>query len=199
MDPQVQASFIPKKSLDTSARRGAGVGLLFLLSLLIFIASVVAAGSSFLYQQYLNKTLADKKVSLDRAQGAYEPGTIQDLSRMDQRITQAKTLLSKHIAPSAIFAFLSTQTLEKVSFSSFSFTLGSDGSSKLSLAGTADSFSTVALQSDQFGSSKVLKDVVFSGITVDATGGVSFSVSATADPSLISYAATLQQASAPTQ
>lgn len=199
MDPQVQASFIPKKSLDANASRGAGVGLLFLLALLVFIASVVAAGGSFLYQQYLSKTLSDKKASLNLAQGAYEPGTIQDLARMDQRITAAKTLLSKHVAPSAIFAFLGAQTLEKVYFSSFSFTLGGDGSAKITLSGTADSFSTVALQSDQFGSNKVLKDVIFSGIAVDAKGSVSFSVSATVDPSVISYAVTLQQTSATAQ
>lgn len=195
MDPQVQASFIPKRSLDTGASRGGGVGLFFLLAVLIFVASLVAAGGAFTYQQYLNKTLADKKVSLDRAQGAYEPGTIQDLARMDQRITQVKTLFGKHTAASAVFAFLSTQTLEKVSFSSFSYALQGDGSAKIDLAGTADSFSTVALQSDQFGGSKVLKDVVFSGITVAGKGAVSFSVSATVSASLILYATSLQSAS----
>ncbi|MDO8548469.1 MAG: hypothetical protein Q7R71_02240 [bacterium] len=195
MDPQVQASFIPKKSLDMSVSRGSGVGLFFLIALLIFVTSVVAAGGAFLYQQYLNKTLADKKVSLDRAQGAYEPGTIQDLSRMDQRITQAKSLLGKHIAPSALFAFLSNQTLEKVSFSTFSFALQNDGSAKIALSGKADSFSTVALQSDQFGGSKVLKDVIFSGITIGQGGEVDFSVSAAVDPSLILYATALQSAS----
>jgi len=196
MDPQVQASFIPKKSLDTSVRgSGGGFGLLFLIALLIFIASLVAAGASFVYQQYLNNTLASEKVSLDRAQGAYDPGTIDDLARMDQRINQAKILLAKHVAVSAVFSFLSQQTLENVSFNSFDFALQTDGTAKITLGGTADSFSTVALQSDQFGSNKILKDVVFSGITVNATGAVSFSVSATVDPSLISYAATLQQGS----
>ncbi len=194
MDPQVQASFIPKKSLDNSARGSSGVGLFFLLALLIFIASIVAAGGSFLYQQYLNKTLNDKKTSLDRAQGAYEPGTIQDLLRMDQRITQAKILLTKHVAPSAIFSYLSTQTLENVSFRSFAFTLGSDGGAKISMSGTASSFATVALQSDQLGASKMLHDVIFSGIAVGGGGEVNFDVSATVDPALITYASTLQSA-----
>lgn len=192
MDPQVQASFIPKKSLETGAGRGGGFGLFFLIAILIFIASLVAAGGSFLYEQYLNKTLADKKVSLDRAQGAYEPNTIEDLARLDQRITQAKTLLAKHTAMSAIFAFLSTQTLEKVSFSTFGLTMQPDGGAQLQLAGKADSFSTVALQSDQLGASKVLKDVVFSGITVAADGSVDFTVSATVNASLLGYTSTLE-------
>ena len=46
MDPQVQASFIPQKSLEMTSTRGGGFGgLLFLISLLIFIASLVAAGA----------------------------------------------------------------------------------------------------------------------------------------------------------
>ncbi len=199
MDPQVQASFIPKRSLE-SGSRGAGAGLFFLLALVIFAVSIISAGGAFLYQQFLNKSLADKKVSLDRAQGAYEPGTIQDLVRMDARINQAKVLFSKHIAASGIFSYLSTQTLESVSFTSFDFKLSPDGSAKISMAGTANSFSTVALQSDQLGSSKVLRDVVFSNITVGSGGDVDFSVSASVDPSLISYTSTLQAADvAPTQ
>ena len=194
MDPQVQASFIPKRSLDTSASRGPGFGLFFLIALLVFVASLVAAGGAFLYQQYLNKSLADKKASLDLAQGAYDPATIQELVRLDERIKQAQTLLNNHAAVSPVFAFLSNQTLEHVAFSSFDFSLQGDGSAKISMAGQADSFSTVALQSDQFGASKLLKDVVFSGIGVDQTGHVNFSVSATIDPSLVSYAASLQSA-----
>ena len=105
-------------------------------------------------------------------------------------------MLNKHIAPSALFSFLSQQTLEKVSFKTFSYAVQTDGSAKITLAGTADSFSTVALQSDQFGSSKVLKDVVFSGIAVATDGSVDFTVSATVDQSLLSYAASLQSAAA---
>jgi hypothetical protein len=107
---------------------------------------------------------------------------------VDTRISQARTLLSAHIAPSAVFAFLSQQTLEKVQLLSYDFELQPNGSAKIGLTGVADTFSTVALQSDQLGASKILKDVVFSGVNVDAaTGKVAFSVAATLDPSLILY------------
>src|SRR5665647_2460160 len=120
MDPQVQTSFIPKRSLDvSSSREGSPFGLLFLIALLIFIASLVAAAASFLYIGYLNGAIASKSKSLALAEGAYDPGVIQDLVRMDTRLIQSKTLLAKHVAVSGIFAFLSTQTLEHVSFSAF--------------------------------------------------------------------------------
>ena len=192
MDSQVQTSFIPKKSLDIAASRsGSPVGLLFLLALLVFITSLVAAGASFLYTRYLTGDIANKSHSLALAEGAYDPGSIQDLLRLDSRLTQSKTLLANHVAVSGIFAFLSTQTLAQVSFSSFDYELDATGAATLKMNGTADSFSTVALQSDQFGASKLLKNVVFSGITVETNGTVAFSVSATLDPSILSYSNSL--------
>jgi len=188
MDPQVQASFIPKKSLDIAASRSEGhFGLLFLIAMLVFVASIVAAGGSFLYTQYLNSTIASKSKSLTLAEGAYDPGVIQDLLRLDNRLNQSKTLLANHVAVSQVFSFLSTQTLEQVSFSNFSYTLSSDGTAQINMQGTADSFATVALQSDQFGGNKMLKNVVFSDITVNQDGSVGFSVTADVSASLISY------------
>ncbi len=135
-------------------------------------------------------SIASKSASLALNEKAYDPGVIQELTRVDSRINEANILLDKHIAPSAIFGFLAQQTLEKVQFISFDYNAGAttDGYSKINMNGLADSFSTVALQSDQFGASKILRDVVFSGVTVDsATGKVSFSVSATVVPSLTLY------------
>ena len=198
MDPQAGTSFIPKKPLDTGISRGGAFGLFFLIALLLFIASLMAAGGAYLYQQYLNQSIASKSDSLARAEGAYDPAVIKDLLRLDARIGQAQTLMQKHVAASAIFAFLSTQTLEKVAFSSFDYSVESDGSASITMSGVADSFSTVALQSDQFGNSKLLSDVVFSGITVDPnTGRIHFSVAATVDPSLINYANSLAQNPSP--
>jgi len=187
MDPQVGTSFIPKQPLTNTPMRGSGFGLIFLIALLIFIASLVAAGAAFLYQQYLQNAIVSKSHSLALAQGAYDPAVIQDLERLDTRINQAEILLKSHIAASGLFAFLSTQTLQNVYFTAFTYELKPDGSVSLTLQGVADSFSTVALQSDQFGNSKYLKDVIFSSIAVAQNGTVTFGVSATVDPSVVSY------------
>src|SRR3989338_9325915 len=112
MDPVGQGSFIPKASL-TAASRG-GMGLFFLLALIIFVISLVSAGAAFGYRQILNNTISGKDTDLRRAEGAFDAGTIQDLLRMDSRLKQARGLLQKHVAPSAILYFLSTITLERV-------------------------------------------------------------------------------------
>jgi hypothetical protein len=193
MDPVGQGSFIPKASLAAASRRG-GMGLLLLLALMLFAVSIVSAGGAFAYQKILGGVITSKDASLRKAEGAFNPGTIQDLVRTDNRLTQAQVLLQKHVAPSAIFNFLSTITLERVQFTGFEMILNRDGGADISLNGMADSFSSVALQSDQFGSTQLLKDVVVSGISVGDSGKVSFVVNATAVPDLLLYSRNLQAA-----
>lgn len=188
MDPQISTSFIPKEALTAQKARTGGIGLFFLLSLLVFVISLVSAGGVFAYTQLLNQQLGKNKSQLDLAKGAFEPSTIQNLVRLDSRIEQVKALLNKHVAPSALFNFLAQNTLSNVQFTSLDYALSNDGSATIQLDGTADSFSTIALQSDQMGKATGLKDVIFSGIQVETGNRVSFILHATVDPSLISYA-----------
>ncbi len=190
MDPQVGASFIPKKALATQSARaagGGGMGLFFLIALFLFVASLVAAGAAFGYQQYLQSAIAQKGQSLTLSENAFDPGVVQNLVRTDERLTQAQLLLNSHVAPSTLFDLLAGLALQNVQFTSFSYSLNGDGSATLSVGGIADSFSTVALESDQFGASKALKDVVFSNITVGQNGSVSFTVNATVNAATLSY------------
>jgi hypothetical protein len=198
MDPQAGASFIPKKALATqSARAGGGPGLFLLIALFLFIASLVGAGAAFGYEQFLNSQIAGNSQSLTLSEGAFDPGTVQDLVRTDERLTQAQTLLNTHVAPSALFDLLSTLALQNVQFTSLTYTLNGDGSAAIVVGGLADSFSTVALESDKFGAATpALKDVVFSNITVGATGAVAFTVNATVSAATLSYRSRITQQNA---
>jgi hypothetical protein len=191
-----QASFIPKQSLSAASGRGGGFGLIFLLGVLIFVMSILAAGGVLAYQGYLGSQVKSMDEKLRVAEGAFNASSIQDLIRLDKRMLNADILLQKHVNPSAIFFFLSTITLERVQLGGMEYTLQPDGGASISLSGVADSFSSVALQSDEFGLSKMLRDVIFSGITVDEKGQVSFSVNATLDPQLISYVQQIRNTSA---
>ncbi len=188
MDPQPPQSFIPKKPLVGEARSAGLGGLLMLVCILLFVASLAAAAGAFGYGQYLERALSDKDASLKKAEGAFDTASIIDLSRLDIRLGEARTLLEAHVAPSGVFTFLSATTLERVQFTSLTLEVDGEGTGKLQLSGVADTFSSLALQSDEFSAAKVLRDVVFSGITTDTTGRVQFSVSAHVDPSLLSYA-----------
>jgi len=193
MDPQVSNSFIPKKPLTGERTRGSAFGFIILVAILVFIASGAAAGGVFLYGRILQGSLESKKTSLNKSQEAYDPGVIEDLVRLDSRMIQARSLLDKHIAPSSIFTFLSENTLEDVRFLDFQYALAEGGAVTIELKGEAKDFSTVALQSDRLGSSKMLREIVFSDIAIGAEGGVGFSVSATIDLPDIIYSKHLNQ------
>jgi hypothetical protein len=192
MDPQVSASFIPKKPLAEARGGGGGAvfGLFFLIAILIFVASVVAAVAAFGYTRVLSSTLDKRHEQLDQYKLAYDLGSIQKLVKFDSRINEAKKLLQTHLAPSAIFGFLSQQTYTKVQLTSFDYTFGG-GKAQIRLAGIADSFETVALQSDKLGANQALKDVIFSDIAIQDKGKVSFTVSATLDPNMVLYKTTI--------
>ncbi len=190
MDPNVQGSFIPKQALSAQTR-GGGMGLFFLVSLIIFALSLVGAGGAFAYTGILKGQLKDKDASLQLEEGAFDAGTIQDLLRTDSRIEQAKLLLQKHVSTVGIFTLLSQITEPNVQFTSMNLALNPDGSGTLTLSGSADSFATVALQSDAFGASKVLRDVIFSGIAVGQDSKVSFSVNATVESQVLLYSRSL--------
>lgn len=195
MDAPVSPSFIPKKPLVGGAGShgsSAALGMfVFFICLLVFIASILAAGAAFLYQGYLTSSLASKKTQLQQAESSIDQGTITQLQRLDSRLNQTEVLLQKHTTTLGIFAFLSQQTKQNVQFTNFDYEVQSDGSAKLTLTGVADSFATVALQSDQFGASTLLHNVVFSNITVGSDGRINFGVAADIDPALVSYAKNL--------
>ncbi|HVY72666.1 MAG TPA: PilN domain-containing protein [Candidatus Paceibacterota bacterium] len=197
MPPQAPPSFIPKKPLDTGTayRAPGGVGFLLFIALVIFIVSVVGAGGVFAWEKVTAGSITSKSESLQKAEGAFDLSTVEDLIRTSERIDNASVLLAAHVAPSAVFAFLSQQTLQNVQFTTFNYTLNNDDTAAVTMSGVADSFSSVALQSDQFGASKVLKDVIFSEIKNSAGGSVSFTVGATVDASLINYGKNLDNSS----
>lgn len=201
MDSQVPTSFIPKKPLDTGMGRrgssGAATGLFFVLAIFVFVGSIAAAAGVFGYEQYQTGAIASAEESLQEKRAEFDPAVIDSLLRVDSRLKNAQVLLQKHVASSAVFNLLSQQTLQDVQFSSFEYSLLDDGSANVSLIGQGANFTAVALQSDQFGASKQLKNVVFSDIKVDVSGKITFTVKVNVLPSTLSYTQNLDMMAAP--
>lgn len=199
MDTQVRTSFIPKKAIVAApvSRRGGGVGIVFFIALLLFLASVALAGGSFAYRQYLGTSIESKSEQLARARAAFEPATIQDLLRLEDRLRHSKQILDAHVAPSVLFSLLSQYTLSTVSFTKFEYVRTPDGQSTLNLSGTTGTYSDVALQSDEIGKARALKNTIFSGFAVEDSGRVAFNISTNVDPGFLSYRSVLAGGSSP--
>lgn len=187
---QSHTSFIPKAPLaetTPSSYKKRRMSLFTLLALVIFIVSIFLSGGVFIYKIYLERSLEDKKVSLERARAAFEPSLIEELKRLNKRIEHSKSLLGRHNAFSSLFDTLEESTLQNVQFKSFNLTSAPDGKSEVTLTGLGRNYTSVALQSDVFSKTKGIKEPLFSQLNLDASGGVAFTVSATLDPDAFRY------------
>ena len=187
----IQSSFIPHDAGEVKAsplriQRNGFSDLMLLLAIVLFVASAALAGGVFLYTQYLQTATISKGDQLERAKSAFEPSLIQQLTRLDDRMHAADTILSAHIAPSVFFSALSQATLTTVAFKSLTFQGGDTKHFSVKLDGIAQSVNSIALQAEIFSKNAVLTSPIFSGIGRQADG-VRFSLTALVNPSAINY------------
>ena|SRR3989344_40876 len=195
MEPKFQTSFIPKRALQEAATgrpRRTSVGIVTLISSLVFLISVAASVGVFLFARLTEQQIISKGADLERAQAEFEPALIEALSRLDARLTSSEALLKNHVALTPIFALLSSLTLKTVRFENFKYKNDPDKIS-VTLKGRARSFGSVALQSDVFGKSPFIKSPIFLNPNLDQQGDVLFDFSANLDPRLLSYTDLVQQ------
>lgn len=200
MESGIQSSFIPQDaSRPTQAprpQRSDGLtDLGFLVGLVLFVASASLAGAVFLYKQYTESSLGSKSTQLERAKEAFEPALIHELTRLDDRMRAADTILSSHVAPLSLFDALQQTTLTTVSFKSMSFELVDSQNIQVKMSGVAQGVNSIALQADLFSKSGVLTNPIFSDIDRQADG-VHFNMSALVNPAAVSYLRTTQVAGA---
>ena len=191
MEKEFQTSFIPKKPLaeERAPERNRPTGIVFLLSLLVFVASAVFGGGVYLYRSYLEKRIVSMEESLRLAEGEFERGVIDELELLERRLNAAGEILSAHVSISPVFRVLEDVTLPTVRFTSFSY--GKDETNPnlflVDLKGEATSYTQIALQSDLLGKNKNLKNPIFSDLTLGDKGTVSFNLSFSLDPSFVLY------------
>ncbi len=201
MDQKTHTSFIPKKSLATASQSqrteiaGAksSIGIVFLITLIIFIGVLALAIGVFLYQQFLLQNIEKKSASLYRARAAFEPALIEEIGRLDIRMNSAQEILDNHKALSIFFDLLETSTLVSLQFQDLVYKVDEVGKINVSMSGSASSFSSVALQSDIFGENKFIQEPIFSNLNLDNKGNVVFDFSAFIDPRLLSYSDSVLQ------
>ncbi len=195
MQDRVTTSFIPKESLASERRapvpRGNPFVIVNSIAGFVLVAALLGAGGAFLFKTYTETAIVSKQQSLERQRSAFEPATIRELSRLDKRIAASERLLGSHTSISLLFSELESRTIANVRFRNFKYETAALGKVAISMEGTARSFNAVALQSDAFSKSTIIKDPIFSNVTIDQSGNVVFSFSAIADTDRMSYAAFL--------
>ena len=189
METKFSTSFIPKTSLEPVHNSGGKkpLGLFAFLATIIFFISAVVGAGAFGWDKYLEGKKETMKLDLSKNIKAFEPQTIDQYVRLDNRINAAKELLAKHVAVSYIFDFLQDKSLQSVGFSDFKYNVGPDGVATLNMNGVAKSYNAVAYQSTVFGNERALRGPIFSNLDLDNQGDVVFNFTTAVDPGFIAY------------
>lgn len=196
MDNQIKTSFIPRKALDTSMNfqtngvrpRRVGRTIFALVGTMTLVISIAAYGLTFVWQAKLTKDIEKQVASMQAVRENFDERFVQDASRLNTRIEQARKILQNHVSPSSLYGLLEEYTLQTVAFSNFAFHDNQDGTLGITGQGEALRYESIVLQSDAFGKSGYLRNVIFTNLSPDQNNqNVSFSFEATLDPRLILY------------
>ncbi len=197
MDPQIPTSFIPKRPLVTETvapeHRSRMVGLLSIITGIVIVATIISFVGVFLYEKSLSSQKVKLTKSIDDAKSGIGTDFLQDMQRLNTRINGVKVLLQNHVVVSPIFAALEETTLHSIQYKSFTYEMKTDPVTKtplvgVKLEGTAKTYSSIALQSDAFAQSPIIKNPVFSSLVVeDKTNSVGFHLAFDVNPSDLAF------------
>jgi hypothetical protein len=197
MENPLHSSFIPTRpatgGTPLSAYNGDATSRditdIFVLigTIALVITGTVAAGV-FLYKLSVDQNLKQTKSDLERAEKAFNPKNVAELSRIDEQLRVAEGLLHSHIAPSVFFAVLQQTTLQSVQFKSLDFKGASADKLLVSMKGVATGVNAIALQANIFSRHPAVKDPIFqiNDLTKD---GVTFEVTFQLNPDVVNYEA----------
>ncbi|OGD67170.1 hypothetical protein A2442_02135 [Candidatus Campbellbacteria bacterium RIFOXYC2_FULL_35_25] len=181
------SSFIPQKAYSTGAKPVRSIDLVFVIALLLFSLSVISALGVFLYKNILENKIVQSSDLLEGERENFDVSTIKQLSLLDKRIKSTKRLLDEHVDLIGFFEALEVHTLKNIQFMDLDLKLNEDNSATVNMKGVSRNYAAIALQSDVFGEHPLIKDPIFSNLSVDDLGGVNFDFSAKIDGLLISY------------
>lgn len=192
METRFNNSFIPKKPIQVGTgmqvpRKKGGKSFFTLLSFVLFVVAIGGSVGMFMWKIALNKTIEGQIATLKRDRDSLDSDFISEATILNQRIIAANRLLEKHVAPSIIFNLLQDSTLKTVQFVRFQFVDGEDGLVKIVSEGLGDEFTSIVLQSDEFGETGFMRDVIFSDLQPTEDDDVNFRFEATIEPKLILY------------
>ncbi len=197
MNPDIPTSFIPKRPVMNEVappqRHSRAVGALTIVAVVILIAVGVAYGLVSVYDKQLQSKKSTLQKQINEARDSVGTDFLNDMKRLNARIDGVKSLIGTHIVVSPIFAALEQTTLRTIQFKSFTYTFVTDPGTKqqvvqVTLGGTAKSYTAIALQSDAFVQNQLIKNPVFSSLTVDEkTGLIGFKLVFTVSPADLSY------------
>ena len=202
MEQEFRTTFIPKKPIVPQPASSVGavskpVGIIFTISLIIFIVSLCIGGGVYLYKSYLEKQVAELSSSLEALQRNIDPNVIKEFTVMDKRLKNSEVLINQHAVLSPLFTVLRTTTLPTVRYTKLDMTFSDNRDLQITMSGESDGYRSIALQSQALAKNANLKNTIFSNFVVTPKGRVAFDVSFMIPATDLAFAKNLDNFSGP--
>lgn len=186
--PTIPTSFVPHvTSSQTRQFRGDVIGVFSFFAYGVLVVVVALALGVFFYGRILSSSKAVKDAELAKAQSSIDQATVENFVRLRNRLTSSEALLDNHAAFSGFFSAIETILPASVRFAALHISSTNAGA-KIDVSGVAKNFNALAVASSAFATDGRIKDAIFSNISINKDGSVSFALSATLDPKLIVFA-----------
>jgi len=166
-------------------------GVFTILSICVFVASVVGFGLSFFYERQIERQVAALDDLVRRSEDAFDRSLLEEIARVDKKIMAAREVLAGHISLRSLFELIDRNTLHTIRFTAFGFEKHPENGYILSMQGVGRDYASIALQSEAFVQTRRLKNVVFSNLRLTNEGTITFALSATIESDLLAYDLTI--------
>lgn len=207
MDTKFQTSFIPRKPLVPNSSAvppqnsgSSSGGLLNLIGIVIFVASVASAIGIFAWNKIEMGNIEKNKAAL--AENRKQFGSdIEFLKKFNTRINLAKRVVDNHTATSNVLKALEEVVVDNVRFKEFTFEMADNPSAdttRFEIDGEAKTFEALAFQSDTLLESTKIKNPVISDLKLNDKGLVEFKLIGTLPFSELRYAKQFETVETPT-
>ncbi len=188
MEPNTPVtSFIPKKSVveESLPKRESSVGLMTAFVVIAFLVTLVVGGGMFVWEKASRLQLESSKKNLEEQKAKFQPEVVGQFKRIDERMSVASELLSKHNSPLKFLSLLQSIVYKDVSFSGVTYTRNEKDGIKATFSGEAKDYQTIILQSDFLNTNKYIKEYTFTNLSPKENGRISFSLVLTLDPDYV--------------
>lgn len=186
LPPSIPTSFVPHPASTVARRRGDLTGAFAFFGYGALALIVGLAIAAFIYSSILSAKQASKDKELADAVAAIDPSIVSGFVHLRDRLSSGQALLDKHVALSNFNRVFASLMPTGSRLSALHIAVTDAGSITAEATGAAKSFNTLAASSKSFASDGRIKDAIFSGIKVEDSL-VSFTLSATIDPSLTAF------------
>lgn len=177
MPEVISSSFIPKKEFSAPKKktRTFSINIFFLISLIIFLTTIVGAVGVNMWKENLTKSNAVIHAEFIKKSDQFGLEAIKSLVIIGERIKGSRKLLENHHNILPIFTFLEKKTLTSIYYTELSLNeKKSDSILTIHAKGIASSLADLSQQADSYSKTSNISNLVISNITRSADGLVLF-------------------------